>query len=91
MKKIVLLCVGTVLASGCATSGGTKDALLKRAPFDLDCPAEKLQITELGKLQSSITYGVKGCGSRATYIVQGDWANGYQVILNTDAMKDKKK
>jgi hypothetical protein len=36
----------------------------QRAPFDLSCPANELQVHDLG----SDTYGVSGCGKKATYV-----------------------
>jgi hypothetical protein len=35
----------------------------QRAAYDLTCPAEQLQITEIGPHQ----YGVQGCGKRQSY------------------------
>lgn len=46
--------------SACAGVG----PIAPRASFDLDCPEEKLAVTEL----DSDTYGVSGCGKRATYV-----------------------
>lgn len=45
-----------------------KNVTLKRAAFDLDCPVDKLQIHEL----TTRTWGVRGCGKKATYITQGE-------------------
>lgn len=38
--------------------------LRKQAAFDLQCPEDNLQITELGKT----TRGVQGCGRQASYV-----------------------
>src|SRR5207237_9557150 len=36
-----------LLLIGCVTSSGMKDEVLKRAMFDLDCPADKVSIIEI--------------------------------------------
>jgi hypothetical protein len=40
----------------------------KRAAFDLNCPAQSLAVTELGRR----TFGVRGCGKQATYLTTGE-------------------
>ena len=52
-----------VCGMGCAMYDA-KAALVRRASFDLQCPAEQLQTTRLG----NNTEGVVGCGQRATYV-----------------------
>jgi hypothetical protein len=47
----------------CATSGNVGE-LRARAAFDLACPADSLQVQSLAER----TYGVDGCGKRATYV-----------------------
>jgi hypothetical protein len=56
--------------------------LKERAAFDLNCPKDQLQTTELG---SMATQGVSGCGRRATYVqaATGQW------IMNTDEHPQK--
>lgn len=52
--------------------------LKERAAFDLQCPKESLQTTELGSMAQQ---GVSGCGKRATYVqAQGVW------VMNTDGV-----
>lgn len=41
-----------------------QSTVLRRAPFDLECPKGKLSYHRLG----SDAMGVKGCGRRATYV-----------------------
>lgn len=53
-----------LLLSSCATSN-RRDAVMSRAPFDLDCPASSIQVVDLGDK----TFGAKGCGKKATYTV----------------------
>jgi hypothetical protein len=65
-RLLQVLTIPLALAgSGCATTT-TKEVhpLIKRASFDLDCPREKLTWRKFDDL----TYGVKGCGQKATYI-----------------------
>jgi hypothetical protein len=52
--------LGCVLAAGCS---GYRDALLRRAAFDLNCPEENLTLHDLGEAR-----GIAGCGRRATYV-----------------------
>jgi hypothetical protein len=53
-----------VLTAACATTTDATKAITERAAFDLDCPANQLEIVPLpgGAL------GVRGCGVRATYV-----------------------
>jgi hypothetical protein len=48
--------------TACATA--ETHPLVKRASFDLDCPREKL----VWRKFDDQTYGVQGCGQKATYI-----------------------
>jgi hypothetical protein len=50
-------------AAHCATAGNVGD-LRARAAFDLACPSDALQLQALAER----TYGVDGCGKRATYV-----------------------
>jgi hypothetical protein len=56
------------LAAGCATMDESYavPALHKQASFDLNCPADQLQIQEIGEDK----YGVEGCHRRASYALQ---------------------
>lgn len=63
----VSLLVFTLLAlvgAGCA--GGAQKVVRSRAAFDMDCPADALQLEEL----SQCSYGVRGCGKKAAYVVR---------------------
>jgi hypothetical protein len=68
--------VGALMAAGalgCATGGGENE-LRARAAYDLSCPAESLAMTQLQEknfmatTNHGATYGVSGCGRRATYV-----------------------
>jgi hypothetical protein len=48
--------------------------LRARAAFDLDCPAHKLRIRELG----DGVEGVQGCGERGTYVQVCHGAGAFQ-------------
>lgn len=93
MKSIgaVLL---VLLAAGCATRsaiGGQESAVLQRATFDLGCPKDQLSVQRLGPPGEVATYGVTGCGQKASYVssecsvhpLTGDFVN-CQAILNSD-------
>jgi hypothetical protein len=56
-------------------------AILSRAPFDLDCPAEELTY----KVLANDVVGVLGCGRRATYKHVG----GTGWVLNNALDDDK--
>ena len=70
---IFTLLVG--LAVGCTFTGTQKhfqQTGLERAAFDLNCPADQLQVQDLGGSQ----IGVEGCGQRAVYVYTGGaWVN----------------
>jgi hypothetical protein len=68
-KWIPALTVVALGLSACVTppiDSSAVPALHKQAAFDLDCPLDQLQITEL----SEDKYGVKGCNRRAEYRVE---------------------
>ena len=74
---------GVVVLSGCGSlyNKGAKDDLSKRASFELNCPAEKLEYTVLQKRADGYvtSYGVSGCEKRAVYVI-----SGFQWLLNSD-------
>jgi hypothetical protein len=58
-----LAAIGLLLCSfGCGAA--TIKQLSKRAAFELECPAEQLEIVEI----DTRTRGVSGCGRRAVYV-----------------------
>ena len=69
MKKqssYFLTLILSLFVVGCASGGGTvKD----RAAFDLDCPKDKIEVTNIG----GTSYGASGCGKKATYTCNGTW------------------
>ena len=70
----VLTVVATVLLSSCATMD-PRSTVLRKASFELDCPESDLKVvvlednsmSTLGASVDSKTYGVSGCGKRASY------------------------
>ncbi|MBI4820654.1 MAG: hypothetical protein HY791_30600 [Deltaproteobacteria bacterium] len=76
-----------VIAAGVLTGacGATREQLVKRASFDLNCPAEQLEVHEL----DGRTNGIRGCGRQATYVEQCEVVQGSRGnctwIMNTDA------
>lgn len=55
-----LLIVIALVAVGCVSQAET---VRERAPFDLECE-DQLDVREI----SNNTYGVRGCGRKATYV-----------------------
>jgi len=76
-----------VFGVACASEGRQRDIVSARAAFDLDCPKPRLQLTQV----TGITYGVRGCGKRATYLLTSECAPGKQceAILNTPVQSEK--
>jgi hypothetical protein len=54
--------------AGCGTSG--IQLTRERAAFDLSCPQDKLNVEVLtgNEYNAGATFGVRGCGKKATYI-----------------------
>jgi hypothetical protein len=76
-----------LLLVGCVTSGAMQEQVLKRAVFDLDCPAEKLSVVEIESpanlaAQKHGAWGARGCGRQATYVQVGDSRN---ILMNSAA------
>jgi hypothetical protein len=69
----MVACAGAL--SGCVTNESLRAQLERRAAYDLRC--EQLQLTPLEERGTTIaSYGVAGCGQRATYVLQrstGTW------------------
>lgn len=86
MTKVIFVFLFLVASAGCSPQVASKDKLLKRASFDMDCPESSLEIVEI----DDRTRGVKGCNQRATYVETcKPCANGYvgcecTWLLNTD-------
>lgn len=60
--------VALLLSSGCAPIHvGLKDSFMKhglpKAAFDMDCPKQQLEVTEIG----ARSMGVRGCGKKQRY------------------------
>jgi hypothetical protein len=54
--------------AGCATGPTSRDKLLRRAAFDLNCTKDEMSVTKLDER----TRGVRGCGRQATYVQSCD-------------------
>jgi hypothetical protein len=61
------------------------DAVKRRATFDLNCPAQKLTITEIGNR----TYGVRGCDKQATYVTTGECSTASSCTALLNSPKDE--
>ncbi|MBI2375726.1 MAG: hypothetical protein HYV07_17150 [Deltaproteobacteria bacterium] len=81
MKRLALI-LTFGLVSAC---GATKEQLVRRAAFDLNCPEPQIDIQEL----DGRTRGVRGCGRQATYVEQCEVVQGSRSnctwLLNADA------
>ncbi len=84
MTRIGLVFVLAALATACSfymvgTRGHFMETGLSKASFDMNCPAEKLEVVQLA--QGSV--GVRGCDKQARYEVAstGAW------VLNSKADK----
>lgn len=66
-------CAGlSVYGSRAQFESYTRAPLLRRASFDLSCPAEQLQSRPVGQQSDGYdSIGVAGCGRRATYVLRG--------------------
>jgi hypothetical protein len=86
MIRQSLLLLGLVTLSAC---GASLEQLQARAAFDLNCPQDKLQVTEI----DDRTRGVRGCGQQVTYVESCQAIGGYGQkmgctwVLNTDGKK----
>jgi hypothetical protein len=69
------------LMSACATTNGQAELVVQRAPFDLQCSEDRIQVYDLG----NNAFGAKGCGRRATYVVNCSYWTivSCTAILNT--------
>lgn len=85
MSKVFIPISMLMVFVGCAST--MKSVTLKRAAFDLDCPKEKLQIQEL----TTRTWGVNGCGKRATYITEGECSieSSCRPVMNSPQNQDQ--
>jgi hypothetical protein len=68
---------------------GEQQGILRRASFDLSCPAQELQASPVGTTRRDMpegdysTVGIAGCGRKATYIHHdGAW------VLNNASVRD---
>ena len=83
MKRLTIICM-MLTAGACVPK--TPDAEyfknpesggIKQASFEMDCPAEQLQVVDLG--QQTLSVGVTGCGKKAGY----KWVYGTGWVNNT--------
>jgi len=60
------LLLGIAITTGACASVPIREQLLPRAPFDLNCPAEQVEVTQ----RDPVTAGASGCGRRITYVAR---------------------
>ena len=76
-----MLALGLVSCVVSLSDSLQRDAVTTRAKFDLEC--DKLDVVVLGDR----TFGVTGCGKRATYVTTGPCGAGSSqctAVMNTD-------
>ena len=85
------ICLLVLLVAGLLACGGPSSAeqLRARSAFDLDCPQSKITFHKI----DDRTWGVRGCGSRATYIrscdgPKTDLTTKCTWVLNGDSRPD---
>ena len=76
MKRVALLWVLCASLVACFGGGGGHpqevafpETVHKRAAFDLGCPAEQVQVQDIG----GSSYGAMGCGKKASYTCVCMW------------------
>ena len=86
MRKLVLALVVIACATfvcGCASRAYGLKVVMKRAPFDLNCPKERVN----ARFLSEALVGATGCGRRAAYMLKDcDWRmtkSACKAILNS--------
>ncbi|MCP4133114.1 MAG: hypothetical protein GY754_19260 [bacterium] len=78
--KMAAICGLLLLISCSVLSKRLERQAAERASFDFNCPKEKIKATQLGGTSS---FGVRGCGKRATYVLgNSGW------VLNSPITKD---
>ena len=85
MKSLACLVIAACLfLAGCAAT--MQNTVQARAAFDFNCSSESLKISELHPR----TYGVEGCGKRATYLLDGECsiASTCKAVLNSPIGKN---
>lgn len=65
MKKLSLVCVSLLLSACVASLDEQKAEVMKRANYDLECPNENIELTQL----PSGVIGARGCDRTQTYQV----------------------
>jgi hypothetical protein len=71
MLRFLLGAIASTLVActpGLDAGEASRDQLLSRASFDLDCPRSQIRTFTI----DDRTAGVRGCGQRATYVEQCD-------------------
>ena len=87
MRRLVLALVVIACATFLCGCGGSRayglKMVMKRAPFDLNCPKERVN----ARFLSETLVGATGCGRRAAYILKDcDWRlskSSCKAILNS--------
>ena len=89
--RFVLTSLTVAVLVACSSAQSRREesvsALQKQAPFQLGCKSnEKVQVTEIEQDQ---TYGVRGCGKRATYTRICKTWDQCHFIINGQVIEEK--
>lgn len=81
MKIVLSTALMGLLFVGCASFANNKrQAVSAKAAFDLSCPGDKLLLSPLSnENMERATYGVTGCGKKASYV----YVPGAGAVLNS--------
>lgn len=68
-RTVMKVLLALLMASSLFACTSMKSSLAERATFDLGCPVEEANITEIDSGQ----FGVVACGCKATYVSYPGW------------------
>ena len=77
----------TVIHADPSFKGALGDQLLKRASFDLECPADQLDVVVI----DASTRGVTGCGRKGAYVEHCTGLKGFTETTCTWIINSEKK
>ena len=84
MRLLFLACALAIATSACVTTTDASyavPALHRQAAFDLNCPANQLEIMETSRDQ----YGVRGCDKRTSYALLSCNAASHECAFRRNA------
>ncbi len=90
MKKILCISILSTLCS-CATISDVEDSARQKAAFELDCPENKIALTQLSSdmMTAVYSYGAVGCGKKTSYICQKSAWGGALCVKESETTQKK--